>query len=141
MNNQPPFLLLKENRNEFINKKCAICLCALFYPEVGDDFVSCSRLRCAHMFHTSCIDRITKHECPECRQAIITKKVIIDKSIELAIRTEAFTELVFCLIAYSTVSFILLRFGYIESLQKTLDLLPIKLRNVMYKILILNEHD
>ena len=90
MNNQPPFLLLKENRNEFINKKCAICLCALFYPEVGDDFVSCSRLRCAHMFHTSCIDRITKHECPECRQAIITKKVIIDKSIELAIRLEAF---------------------------------------------------
>ena len=58
-----------------------------------------------------------------------------------SIRVEAFTELAFCFTAYSTVSFILLRFGYIESLQKTLDLLPIKLRNVMYKILILNEHD
>jgi len=56
-------------------------------------------------------------------------------------RIEAFTELAFCLIAYSTVSFLLLRFGYIESLQKTLDLLPIKLRNAMYKILILNERD
>ena len=58
-----------------------------------------------------------------------------------SIRVEAFTELAFCFIAYSTVSCILLRFGYIESLQKTLNLLPIKLRNVMYKILILNEHD
>jgi hypothetical protein len=58
-----------------------------------------------------------------------------------SIRTEALIELLFCIIAYATVSFILLRFGYIESLQKTIDHLPMKLRNVMYKILILNERD
>lgn len=58
-----------------------------------------------------------------------------------SIRTEALIELLFCIIAYATVSFILLRFGYVESLQKTIDLLPMKFRNVMYKILILNERD
>ena len=58
-----------------------------------------------------------------------------------SIRTEALIELFFCIIAYSAISFILLRFGYIESLQKTINLLPMKLRNVMYKILILSERD
>jgi hypothetical protein len=91
MNNLPPFALIKENRIEFLQKKCALCLCALFYPEIGDQMPNCSRLQCCHTFHKECLDHVVKNECPECRSPI-EKRVQINQSLELAIRNEAFDD-------------------------------------------------
>lgn len=89
MNNSLPFILYKTDKSEFINKKCAICLCPLFYPETGKTMVSCEQLQCRHMFHTECLSGLQQNKCPECRSTINSKKCI-DKSTEIAIRTEAF---------------------------------------------------
>ena len=94
MNNLPPFMLYKENRAEFLQKKCALCLCALFYPESGDQIPNCARLQCCHTFHAECLAQIVKNECPECRAAIKAgeKRIQIQKSLELAIRHEAYDD-------------------------------------------------
>lgn len=91
MNNQPPLLLMNDNRKEFITKQCAICLCTLFYPETGDDMESCVRLQCDHMFHKHCLEMAMQPKCPECRSPIL-KKINIDRSLELTIRNEAFAD-------------------------------------------------
>ena len=91
MNNLLPFILYKENRAEFLQKKCALCLCALFYPESGDQMPNCSRLQCCHTFHAECLAHVVKNECPECR-APVEKQIHIQKSLELAIRNEAFDD-------------------------------------------------
>lgn len=92
MNNQLPYLLYKNNKQEFLSKKCAICLCQLFYPESGDKMVNCSKLNsCSHMYHTNCIQQITNNKCPECRNTFQIEEVkSIDKSLEIAIRNDAF---------------------------------------------------
>lgn len=94
MNNLPPLMLYKENRTEFLQKKCALCLCALFYPEIGDQMPNCSRLKCYHTFHTDCLAKIVKNECPECRVLIKAgdKPINVQHSLELAIRNEAFID-------------------------------------------------
>ena len=92
MNNQNPFYLFKNNKPDFLNKLCPICLTTLFYPETGDKFVSCARLNCQHMFHHNCINQSIAANylsCPECRTQI-SNITNIDKSLELAIRNEAF---------------------------------------------------
>ena len=92
MNNENPFYLFTHNKSEFLDKRCSICLTTLFYPETGTKFVSCSRLNCNHMFHHSCINQsIVSHHlsCPECRTQI-SNITNIDKSLEIAIRSEAF---------------------------------------------------
>jgi hypothetical protein len=91
MNNQTPYNLYKNNKTEFLNKLCSICLCILFYPESGEkmEMVSCSKLSCNHMFHTGCINRVTNNKCPECRETGGTI-INIDKSLELTIRNDAF---------------------------------------------------
>ena len=94
MNNQSPFQLYKSNKQEFLQKVCAVCLCALFYPEnpEGDRLISCSRLNCNHMFHNDCIHKTMNHNhfnCPECRTPI-SKITNLDKSLEIAIRDDAF---------------------------------------------------
>jgi hypothetical protein len=94
MNNQSPFQLYKSNKQEFLERVCAVCLCTLFYPEnpKNDRFVSCSRLNCNHMFHNDCIHKTMNHNhfnCPECRIPI-SKITNLDKSLEIAIRDDAF---------------------------------------------------
>jgi hypothetical protein len=94
MNNQSPFQLYKSNKQEFLQRLCSVCLCALFYPENpgGDRLISCSRLNCNHMFHNDCIHKTMNHNhfnCPECR-APISKITNLDKSLEIAIRDDAF---------------------------------------------------
>lgn len=94
MNNQSPFQLYKSNKQEFLQRVCSVCLCALFYPENpgGDRLISCSRLNCNHMFHNDCIHKTMNHNhfnCPECR-ASISKITNLDKSLEIAIRDDAF---------------------------------------------------
>ena len=91
---QSPFQLYKSNKREFLNKVCAVCLCTLFYPEnpKNDNFISCSRLNCNHMFHNDCIHKTMNHNhfnCPECRTPI-SKITNLDKSLEIAIRDDAF---------------------------------------------------
>ena len=91
MNNQTPFQLYKSNKQEFLDKVCSVCLCTLFYPE-GDRLISCSRLNCNHMFHNVCIHKTMNHNhynCPECRESI-SKITNLDKSLEIAIRDDAF---------------------------------------------------
>jgi len=95
MNNQSPFNLFTTNRSEFLNKKCAICWSFLFFPEKAvDKMVHCCKLECAHMFHNDCINKLlnANHlKCPECRMEIAIDKVkSIDRSIEIAIRSDAF---------------------------------------------------
>jgi hypothetical protein len=94
MNNQTPFQLYKSNKQEFLDKVCSVCLCTLFYPEnpEGDILISCSRLNCNHMFHNVCIHKTMNHNhfnCPECRESI-SKITNLDKSLEIAIRDDAF---------------------------------------------------
>ena len=94
MNNQSPFQLYKSNKQEFLTRVCSVCLCALFYPENpgGDRLISCSRLNCNHMFHNDCIHKTMNHNhfnCPECRTPI-SKITNLDKSLEIAIRDDAF---------------------------------------------------
>ena len=91
---QSPFQLFKSNKPEFLSKLCAVCLCTLFYPESqgNDKFISCSRINCNHIFHNDCIHKTMNHNhfnCPECRTPI-AKLQNIDKSLELAIRDDAF---------------------------------------------------
>ena len=91
MNNQTPFQLYKSNKQEFLDKVCSVCLCTLFYPE-GDRLISFSRLNCNHMFHNVCIHKTMNHNhynCPECRESI-SKITNLDKSLEIAIRDDAF---------------------------------------------------
>jgi ssDNA-binding Zn-finger/Zn-ribbon topoisomerase 1 len=94
MNNQLPYILYKNNKTEFLNKQCAICLSVLFYPEEysNNKMVLCSKISCCnHMFHTSCIEQVLNKKCPECRkpfQLIDVKN--IDKSLEITIRNDAF---------------------------------------------------
>jgi len=95
MNNQTPFLLYKTNRREFLTKTCAICWNKLFYPEeINNKMVHCCKLECDHMFHNNCINQAINANhlnCPECRNAINTNKIKnVDKSLELAIRDDAF---------------------------------------------------
>jgi hypothetical protein len=94
MNNQSPFQLYKSNKQEFLERVCSVCLCALFYPEnqEGNTLISCSRLNCNHIFHNDCIHKIMNHNhfnCPECRTPI-SKITNLDKSLEIAIRDDAF---------------------------------------------------
>jgi len=96
MNNQLPFLLYKSNKREFLEKKCAICISALYYPEISDKIVCCSQLNCGHIFHTNCIEQSinslhnnNRNKCPECR-AVITNKKDINRSLEITIRNDAF---------------------------------------------------
>ena len=91
---QSPFQLYKSNKPEFLSKLCAVCLCTLFYPENQENnkFISCLRLNCNHSFHNDCIHKTMNHNhfnCPECRTPI-AKLQNIDKSLELAIRDDAF---------------------------------------------------
>jgi len=52
---------------------------------------NCSRLQCCHTFHAECLAHVVKNECPECR-APVEKQIHIQKSLELAIRNEAFDD-------------------------------------------------
>ena len=95
MNNQTPFLLYKTNRHEFLTKTCAICWNTLFLPEANSNkMVHCCKLECDHMFHNNCINQSINSNnlsCPECRKTIDTNKMKnMDKSLELAIRDDAF---------------------------------------------------
>jgi hypothetical protein len=94
MNNQSPFQLYKSNKQEFLQRLCSVCLSTLFYPEnpEGNRLISCSRLNCNHMFHNDCIHKTMNHNhfnCPECREPI-SKITNLDKSLEIAIRDDAF---------------------------------------------------
>ena len=94
MNNQSPFQLYKSINQEFLQRVCSVCLSTLFYPEnpEGNRLISCSRLNCSHMFHNDCIHKTMNHNhfnCPECR-APISKITNLDKSLEIAIRDDAF---------------------------------------------------
>ena len=87
-----PYILYTTNKHEFLQKVCSLCLSALFYPEIGDKMVSCCRLQCRHTFHEKCMEKMIayKHnKCPECREPIISR-LNVDKSLELAIRDDAF---------------------------------------------------
>ena len=95
MNNQTPFLLYKTNRHEFLTKTCSICWNTLFLPEANSNkMVHCCKLECDHMFHNNCINQSINSNhlnCPECRKTIDTNKMKnMDKSLELAIRDDAF---------------------------------------------------
>jgi hypothetical protein len=95
MNNQTPFLLYKTNKQEFLTKMCSICWSTLFFPDVVDNkMIHCCKLECNHMFHNNCINKSINSNnlsCPECRKTIDTNKMKnMDKSLELAIRDDAF---------------------------------------------------
>jgi hypothetical protein len=92
MNNDYPFILYKNNKTEFMNKVCALCLTALYYPETGNTMTKCLRLGCTHTFHQECLDQlfVKNHvNCPECREPI-TSTINVEKSLELTIRNDAF---------------------------------------------------
>ena len=92
MNATSPYILYITNKHDFLQKVCSLCLSTLFYPEIGDKMVSCCRLQCRHTFHEKCMEQMIayKHnKCPECRESIISK-LNVDKSLELAIRDDAF---------------------------------------------------
>lgn len=92
MHGLSPFQLFETDKDAFINTDCAICLCAMFYPENGnenDKMVSCLRLQCMHTFHTKCINQLIQNKCPQCR-ATIQHKSNLDRSLELTIRKDAF---------------------------------------------------
>lgn len=92
MNNESPFILYKNNKSEFINKMCALCLTTLYYPETGNKMPKCCRVECRHSFHQECLEQMLerKHsKCPECREPV-TQIINVDKSLELAIRDDAF---------------------------------------------------
>jgi hypothetical protein len=89
-----PFKLYNSNKDEFLNKICAICFCNLFFPENPENnkFIRCSRLNCNHIFHNDCIQKMMKYNqlnCPECRTPIV-KLHNLDFSLELTIRNDAF---------------------------------------------------
>ena len=89
---QSPYNLFISNKSEFLEKLCSLCISPLYYPEVGDKMPNCCKLGCGHIFHTECINLMCKKDhqkCPECREPV-SKIVNIDKSLELAIRHEAF---------------------------------------------------
>ena len=89
---QSPYNLFISNKSEFLEKLCSLCISPLYYPEVGDKMPNCCKLGCGHIFHTECINLMCKKDhqkCPECREQV-AKIVNIDKSLELAIRHEAF---------------------------------------------------
>ena len=94
MNNQMPFILYKTNRREFLTKTCSICWNTLFFPEAIAKMINCCKLECEHMFHINCINQSINSNhlnCPECRKSIDTNKIKnLDKSLELAIRDDAF---------------------------------------------------
>lgn len=94
MNNQTPFLLYKSNRREFLTRTCSICWSTLFFPEETSKMVNCCKLECEHMFHINCISQSinSNHSnCPECRNPILINKIKnLDRSLELAIRDDAF---------------------------------------------------
>jgi hypothetical protein len=92
MNNELPFILYKNNKPEFLNKVCALCLTALYYPEIGNTMTKCCRLGCRHTFHQECLEQmfVKNHvNCPECREPI-TSAINVEKSLELTIRNDAF---------------------------------------------------
>jgi len=92
MNNASPFNLYQTDKSEFINKVCALCLSALYYPETGDEMVKCCRLQCRHTFHTGCLEQMLSNnhvKCPECREQIGSINNV-DRSLELTIRNDAF---------------------------------------------------
>jgi hypothetical protein len=67
----------------------------LFFPEeYNKKMVNCCKLECDHIFHNNCINQAINANhlnCPECRKAINTKKIKnVDKSLEIAIRDDAF---------------------------------------------------
>ena len=92
MNNDYPFILYTKNKAEFLNKVCALCLTALYYPETGNTMPKCCRLGCRHTFHRECLDQmfVKNHvNCPECREPIALT-INVEKSLELTIRNDAF---------------------------------------------------
>lgn len=92
MHGLSPFQLFETDKHAFIHCECAICLCAMFYPEnvnENDKMVSCLRLQCMHTFHTKCINQLLQNKCPQCR-APIQHKSNLDRSLELTIRKDAF---------------------------------------------------
>ena len=89
---QSPYNLFISNKSEFLEKLCALCISPLYYPEVGDKMPNCCKLGCEHIFHTECLNLMfqkSHQKCPECREPV-AKIVNMDKSLELAIRHEAF---------------------------------------------------
>ncbi|MSR33785.1 MAG: hypothetical protein EXS12_03135 [Phycisphaerales bacterium] len=56
-----------------------------------------------------------------------------------SIRNQAFFEFLFCLLSYSSVCVLLLRFGYVDNLNNLLQLLPQNMRKHIYKALVLEE--
>ncbi len=87
-----PFNLFKTDKREFLQKKCALCISALYYPEAGNKMPSCRKLECGHAFHFDCLHQMIvsgHHKCPECREPV-TKIINMDKSLEIAIRNDAF---------------------------------------------------
>lgn len=92
MNIVSPFHLYKTDKTEFLNKVCAICLAALYYPETGDKMTKCCRLNCNHSFHQECANQLflQNHKlCPECREPVRTV-TNVSQSLELTIRNDAF---------------------------------------------------
>ena len=65
-----------------MQKKCALCISALYYPEAGNKMPSCRKLECGHAFHFDCLHQMIvsgHHKCPECREPV-TKIINMDKS-------------------------------------------------------------
>jgi O-antigen/teichoic acid export membrane protein len=54
-------------------------------------------------------------------------------------RLEAAIEFAFCVVSYSAVSAVLLRFGYVESLCSLLQLVPQPARRMLFKLLVLED--
>ena len=87
-----PFNLFTMYRREFLQKMCAICISTLYFPETGNKMPSCRKLQCGHTFHFDCLHQMIvngHHTCPECRVEI-SQIINMDKSLEIAIRNDAF---------------------------------------------------